>query len=394
MKNKCKNCGYPITHPFGIAINQGICSGCTTHNEKYELDWSNRYDRLNEVIKVTKNSKSKYDCIIPVIGDAEDYFVVSEVLKLKLNPLLVSVNSYFLNDIGWKNLHNLFTHFDLDSIVYNPDIVTYKELIRTSLRKYNHMLLPYLQLHTSFPVHYAEQNNIPLIVWGANQSIEQVGKFSHLDEVEMSKWSRKEHDLFNVDVDTLIGNGAQVNERHLNYYYYPKIQKLGKKVKGIYLSNYMPWDPLSQNCSTIDFGFTPQKNNTTFDIYERSGSSVYYGIHDLMKFERIGYRKINDHIAREIRHKRLSISEAQAIFKEQEDQKVYIKPFFSWLGVTDSGYQWFVDHRIKRSKHLISNEPVISKFSKETIPHLLKELIKKAYEPESEYIIYGKGIDI
>ena len=66
--------------------------------------------------------------------------------------------------------------------------------------------------------------------------VEQVGKFSHLDEVEMSKWSRKEHDLFNVDTDTLIGNGAQVNERHLNYYHYPKIQKLGKKVKGIYLN--------------------------------------------------------------------------------------------------------------------------------------------------------------
>ena len=113
-----------------------------------------------------------------------------------------------------------------------------------------------------------------------------------------------------------------------------------------------------------------------------------------MKFERIGYRKINDHIAREIRHKRLSFSEAQVLFKEQEEQKVYIKPFFNWLGVTDSGYQWFLDHRIKRSKHLISNEPVSSKFTNQTLPHLLKELIKKAYEPESEFIIYGRGIDI
>ena len=394
MKINCKNCGYPTTHPFGFSIIENICSGCLTHNEKYELNWSNRYDKLNEIIKTTKNNKSKYDCIIPVIGDAEDYFVVSEVLKLKMNPLLVSVNSYFLNDIGWKNLHNLFTHFDLDSIVYNPDLITYKELIRTSMRKYNHMLLPFLQLHTSFPVHYAEQKNIPLIIWGANQSVEQVGKFSHLDEVEMSKWSRKEHDLFNVDIDVLIGNGAQVNERHLNYYHYPKIQKLGKKVQGIYLSNYIPWDPLSQNCSTINFGFIPQKNNTTFDVYERSGSSVYYGIHDLMKFERTGYRKLNDHIAREIRHKRLNSTQAKIILKGKEDNRVYIKPFFKWLGVTDSGYEWYLDHRIVRSKHLISNDPVIPNFSENILPSSIKELIGEAYDPKEEYIYYGKGIDI
>ena len=268
MKSKCKNCGYPINHPFGLTITENSCSGCLTHDEKYELNWSNRYDKLYDIVnKLKKKNKSKYDCIIPVIGDAEDYFVVSQVLKLKLNPLIVSVNSYFLNDIGWKNLHNLITHFDLDSIVYNPDITTYKELIRTSLRKYNHILLPFLQLHTSFPVHYANNKNIPLLIWGGNQSIEQVGKFSHLDEVEMTKWSRKEHDLFNVDIDRLIGNGAQVNERHLNYYYYPEIHKIGKKLKGIYLSNYLPWDPLQQNYSTLDFGFTPQQNQSTFDIY-------------------------------------------------------------------------------------------------------------------------------
>ena len=394
MKINCKNCGYPSTHPFGFSIIENFCSGCLTHIEKYELNWSNRYDKLNEIIKTTKNNKSKYDCIIPVIGDAEDYFVVSEVLKLKMNPLLVSVNSYFLNDIGWKNLHNLFTHFDLDSIVYNPDVITYKELIRTSMRKYNHMLLPFLQLHTSFPVHYAEQKNIPLIIWGANQSVEQVGKFSHLDEVEMSKWSRKEHDLFNVDIDVLIGNGAQVNERHLNYYHYPKIQKLGKKVQGIYLSNYIPWDPLSQNSSTINFGFTPQKNNTTFDVYERSGSSVYYGIHDLMKFERTGYRKLNDHIAREIRHKRLNSTQAKIILKEKEDNRVYIKPFFKWLGVTDSGYEWYLDHRIVRSKHLISNDPVIPNFSENILPSSVKELIVEAYDSKEDFIYYGKGIDI
>ena len=151
------------------------------------------------------------------------FYVVDKVLSLNLNPLLVSVNNYFLNDIGWSNLHNLITYFDLDSWVYNPEINTYKELIRTSLRKHTHFYLPWIQLHTSFPVHVANEKSIPLVIWGGNQSIEQVGKFSHDDCVEMSSWSRREHDLFNVDTLKLIGNGAQIHERNLNYYMYPSI---------------------------------------------------------------------------------------------------------------------------------------------------------------------------
>tara|TARA_B110000208_G_C11780816_1_gene433760 strand:+ start:172 stop:1353 length:1182 start_codon:yes stop_codon:yes gene_type:complete len=393
MNKTCKNCSYPYHHPFGFSSNNSICSGCLTHKEKYDLNWENRYSNLKKIIK-SISFKGKYDCVIPVIGDAEDYFIVSTVLKLKLNPLLVCVNSYFLNDIGWKNLHNLFTHFDLDSIVYNPDLITYKELIRTSLRKHKHMLLPFIQLHTSFPVHIAKERKIPLVIWGGNQSIEQVGKFSHVDEVEMSKWSRKEHDLFNVDIDTLIGNGAQVNVRHLNYYYYPKIQKLAKNVRGIYLSNYIAWDPLKQNNSILKHGFTPQENNVSFDIYERAGSSVYYDIHDLLKFERVGYRKLNDHVAREIRHSRISPNEGKEILLKKNNQKVYIKPFFDWLGSSESGYIWFKEHMLKNSLHLISEEPINNGFDKIQLPYKVQDLLIKSNASDQNFIFFGKGIDI
>tara|TARA_B110000003_G_scaffold247928_1_gene259300 strand:+ start:17594 stop:18775 length:1182 start_codon:yes stop_codon:yes gene_type:complete len=393
MKTKCKYCVYENSHPFGISFINDCCSGCYTFKEKDNLDWRFRYSRLMKIINSNKSTQ-KYDCVVPVIGDAEDYFVVSEVLKLKLNPLLVSVNSYFLNDIGWKNLHNLFTHFDLDSIVYNPELSTYKELIRTSMRKYKHIMLPFLQLHTSFPVHIAKERGIKLVIWGANQSVEQVGKFSHIDEVEMTKWSRKEHDLFNVDIQTLIGNGAQVNERHLNYYRYPKIQKLGRNVKGIYLSNFIRWDPLKQNHSTLKYGFTPQKNNASFDIYERAGSSVYYEIHDLLKYERIGYRKLSDHITREVRHKRISIKEGVSILLKRENTKIFIKPFFNWLETSDSGYCWYLNHMLIKSKHLVSESPIEYDFPDKSLPKKISKLLTSPEKFNQSYIVFGKGVNI
>ena len=101
--------------------------------------------------KIRKKKRS-YDCIVPVFGDAEDYYVIEKVLSFNLNPLIVHINNYFYNDIGWYNFQNLITHFDLDSHTLNPKIETYKNLVRESLRKYNNIMWPYNCLLKSYPV--------------------------------------------------------------------------------------------------------------------------------------------------------------------------------------------------------------------------------------------------
>ncbi|PJC86305.1 LPS biosynthesis protein [Vibrio sp. HA2012] len=391
MQQFCPKCHYPKAHPFGLSITNDECSGCFTHREKDVINWSDKRGELEAEIKKYKNNHRKYDCVVPVIGDAEDFYTLSKVLELGLSPLVVCVNDYFKNDIGWHNIHQLITHFDVDSFVFNPDIRVYKDLVRTSLRKYDHILLPFLQLHTSFPVHVAYERKIPLIIWGQNQSVEQVGKFSHHDAVQMSRWSRRQHDLFEVEVDTLIGNGAQVDLRHLNYYQYPKVSDLGRRgVKGLYLSNYFRWDPLAQNKSVIEFGFQPEQNTSSFDIYERAGSSVYYNLHDILKYKRVGYRKVTDHVAREIRHGRISTEEGNQISAHYTCSKVCVKPFFDWLGVTSSGYDWFKLHKLDKVNHLISESDDRAESMK--LPeNLAKQLISPINKNE-DFIVFGKGV--
>ena len=88
---------------------------------------------------------------------------------------------------------------------------------------------------------------IPLIIYGQNQPLEQVGKYSHLDEVELTEWSRVEHDLFGVEIEDLLGSGGHVDPKDHQYYNYPPLRRLGKsKLIGLYLSNYFPWDPLGK----------------------------------------------------------------------------------------------------------------------------------------------------
>lgn len=393
MQSTCRKCLYNTSHPFGLTLNGVECSGCLTHKEKDSFDWEIKRSELLKELREHKISKRQYDCVVPVVGDAEDFYTLSKVMELGLAPLVIAVNDYFRNDIGWHNIHQLITFFDVDSFIFNPDIRVYKELIKTSLRKYNHILLPFLQLHTSFPVHVAAERRIPLVIWGQNQPIEQVGKFSHTDAVQMSRWNRKQHDLFGVEIETLIGTGAQVNTRSLNYYHYPSTFRLNRqRVVGLYLSNYMRWDPLAQNKSVLGFGFKPETNSSSFDIYERAGSSVYYKLHDLLKLKRTGYRKVRDHLVRELRHGRLDRVTAAKIEKLYSEKPVHIRPFFDWLGVTKSGYEWFIKHRLSDVRHLITENatPPLSIDMPASIQNLLYDS-----EPSSEeFILYDKGINI
>ena len=393
MRDICPNCLYPTTHPLGIILEGKKCSGCITHEEKDTIDWGQKEYELSELISRYKKKTKTYDCVLPVTGDAEDFFVVSKVLGLGLQPLVVSVNDYFKNDIGWHNLHQLITYFDVDSIIYNPDMHVYKELVRTSLRKYNHILLPFLQLQTSFPVHIANERKIPLIIWGQNQAVEQAGKFSHNDKVEMSKWSRKEHDLFGLEIDDLIGNGSQVEPRCLNYYQYPNIREIERSnISGIYLSNFYRWDPLAQNASTLSFGFQPESNQSSFDVYERAGSSVYYKFHNLLKRKRTRYGKVRDHIAREIRHGRLKQEEGFMLEQKYNNVKINIKPFFDWIGASRSGYEWFVKHRLSGLSDEIST--VTDETFNVNLPLKLEKLIFESSRSATEFITLGKGINI
>ena len=300
------------------------------------------------------------------------------------------MNDYFKNDIGWKNLHNLITYFDLDSILFNPNLIDYKELIKTSFRKETHMLLPWLYLHTAYPVHVAVEYDIPLIIWGQFQPTEQAGKFSYLDQIEMTKWSRLEHDTLGIEFDQFLGNGAQLNPQHLKYYNYPDIKLLSRKgIRGIYLSNFLRWDPLSQNKSVIEYGFTPQHNLHSYDVFERAGSSIYYEIHDLLKFSRVGYRKFTDHLARDLRHGHIGLPEAKRLSKFYERQRVNVRAFFDWLGVSKSGYDWLIQHRLANVKDLIAEHDLDGEM---LLPNYIADTMSCIAKPTEKFIPFGKGI--
>jgi len=341
----CKRCLYTTGHPFGLTINKdGICSGCIVHEEKDNLDWDFRLKELQLILNQYRSTDGSHDCIVHIDGTAQTYYVVYLLTKiLKMNPLLVNFNSHFISDIGIKNIDQLVTRFDLNMYQTTLSPNDYRNLVKHSALKLKNIFWPYLAGKTSLPYRMAVKLNIPLVIHGGLQTVEQVGMFSHKDNVEYSRWYRKQHDLMGVDeTDFLLASGA-INENIMNAISYPTdSQIIDNGIRGIFLSNYFRWDPWAQNIKMLVYGFTPQLTERSFDSFENAGCSAYFGIHDILRELNCGYSKSREHLSREIRFGRIARVDAYKLYGEYKKKynKSEIEEFFKWLKISKEGRNW------------------------------------------------------
>lgn len=348
----CKRCLYATSHPLGLALDdESICSGCRIHEEKDKLDWIKRWEKLESIVKPYRNKDGKnYDCIIPVTGAQDSYYIVYLTkVRLGLNPLLVTYNKYFNTPLGIKNLANLRIRFNCDILYQNVNPISVKNITRSTLRQFGSIYWPILAGQTVFPVQTAVRYKIPLIIWGAHQGVEQVGMFSHEHEVEMTRRYRKDHDLMGYEADDLLSIFDTLKDEDIWQYRYPDDSRLNSVgVRGIYLGNYIRWDPKAQHEEMItNFGYCTSKFLRTFDTYDYVDCFNYMDLHDQLKLYKHGFSKVTDHACREIRHKRLSRKDGLMLIKKYEQIRPnYSKLFLEWLGVNERSLEFIINqHR-------------------------------------------------
>ena len=266
----CKRCLYATSHPLGLTLDdEGICSGCRVHEEKDSLNWTDRWAKLELLVKpYREQSSDNYDCIVPVSGGQDSYYIVHLVKeRLGLNPLLVTYNKYFNTPLGIRNLANLRIRFNCDILYQSVNPHAVKNITRSTLRRFGSVYWPILAGQTVFPVQTAVRYKVPLIIWGAHQGLEQVGMFSHEHEVEMTRRYRKDHDLMGHEADDLLSVFDTLREQDIWQYRYPddlELKSIG--VRGLYLGNYVSWDPKAQHESMMnDTSYKTASVARTFD---------------------------------------------------------------------------------------------------------------------------------
>lgn len=408
----CKRCLYGSHHPLNITFDEnGVCSGCLVHDEKDEIDWTKKSKELKALVDSYKlKSKGPFDCIVPVSGSRDSFFIVDYVVNiLGLHPLLVTYNKQFNTKEGFYNLALIKRKFDCDLITKTVDPHVVKKITRATLRRFGSIYWHCIAGQTVFPVQTAIAFQIPLIIWGAHQGLDQVGMFSHHDEVEMSRKYRKEHDLMGYEAEDLISDFDFLTEENIESFKYPSDSELDKSgVRGIYLNNYVRWDTFTQHMKMRVYGTASRAQTRSFDTYSNSDCFMYADLHDHIKFLKHGYGVIVDHAVRDIRLGHITRDEGkEAISHYISKSPKYKDLFLNWLGLESNAFDYLVDqHRSSRvwvrgadwkwqpdRFNLIENLKTRKDSSQkeEKITHfpIAKQITSQ--DPDEQFLLYGKG---
>ena len=351
----CKRCLYPANHPYGILFDEeGVCTGCRVHEEKDSLNWNERFRTLEQIVSINKNiTKGRgFDCIVPVTGGGDSYFIVDMVKnKLGLNPLLVHYNHQYNTNSGIRNLANLVSVFDCDIVTSTLSPSFIKKLTRHTLKKHGSMYWHVMAGFYTYPVQIAVRYRIPFIIWGVHPWSDQNGMYSHLDEVEMTERCRKEHGLMGISAEDLVSKKYSISRKDMQPFIYPydnELERVG--VRGLYLSNYIRWDSKKQHEEMIDkYGYESKSQQRTFNTYEDVHCAHSAGIHDYIKYLRLGFSKVTDHASREIRLKRMTREEGiKMVNKYTHVIPDDLDIFLNWVGMSEEEFLSNIDKRRDR----------------------------------------------
>jgi N-acetyl sugar amidotransferase len=408
----CKKCLYGSYHPLNITFDSnGICSGCLVHDEKDVIDWAEKGMELKALVDAYKSKgKGLYDCIVPVSGSRDSFFIVDYVVNvLGLHPLLVTYNKQFNTKEGFYNLALIKRKFDCDLITKTVNPSTVKKITRATLRRFGSIYWHCIAGQTKFPVEAAIAFQTPLIIWGAHQGLDQVGMFSHHDQVEMNRRYRKEHDLMGYEAEDLISDFDFLTEEDVEPFKYPCDTELDSSgVRGIYLNNYVRWDTFSQHMKMRVYGSASRNQARSFDTYSNSDCYMYADLHDHIKYIKHGYGVVVDHAVRDIRLGHITRDEGiSSISQYINSSPRYKHLFLDWLGIESNAFDYLLDqHRSPsvwargtdwkwQSDILNLTECLDSKKNsskKEAgITHFPAVKAITSQDPDEQFLLYGKG---
>jgi N-acetyl sugar amidotransferase len=345
----CTRCVYPSAAATPLTFDEnGVCSGCRTHDQRKKIDWKVRYQQFGELLSSYRSKGDNYDCIIPVSGGKDSYFQTHLVVKeFGLKPLLVTYHGNNYVPVAERNLARMREVFDVDHIVFRPSVDTLVKLNRICFH-----LMGDMNWHAhcgifTYPVRVAVMQRVPLLIWGEHGYTELAGMFSMNDYPEMTAKYRLEHGQRGYDWHHMVGREG-LREKDLLWAKYPTDDELDDVgVRGIYLSNYVPWQPNEQT-ELVKRLYGWEESPEPFDRTYRRMSNLddmhENGVHDYLKYVKFGYGRATDHACKDIRAGKLTRAEGIAMVQKYD----HVKPrdlarWLAYVGMTEEEFDRVAD---------------------------------------------------
>jgi hypothetical protein len=199
------------------------------------------------------------------------------------------------------------------------------------------------------------------------------------------------------EADDLLTLFDTLKEQDIWQYRYPaesELEHVG--VRGIYLGNYVRWDPKAQHEMMVEkYGYMGANFGRDFDTFDHVDCYNFLDLHDKLKLIKHGYSKVTDHACREIRHGRLTRLEGAILASHLQNKPLnHTSKFLDWLGLTESGLGFVIDRHTNSN---FADNPVTKKMG--TYAQVLEIQQRLEFSAGStlhrdlpdQYITIGKG---
>ncbi len=344
----CSVCVIPSISavPVGLEVSE-VCGACINAEQALQVNWEQRRSMLSELVDNYPNN-SNYDVVIGVSGGKDSYFQTHfAVHELGLKPLLVTYHGNNYLPEGQENLERMRHVFDADHITVGPSISTLKKMNRIGFRLQGDMNWHAHCGIFTVPIQAAIHWGVPLILWGEHGFTNLGGMFTNDDFNEFTFRDRLEHALRGYDWHNFTDDGLAklgrlelgegLTGKDLQWGQYPSDNRVvSNGVRGIYLSNYVPWDGVRNAEIARGYGWeearkpfarTYRRISNLDDMHEN-------GVHDYLKFVKLGYGRGTDHACKDIRAGRMTREEGVEIVLEYD----HVRPtedLARWLTYVD-----------------------------------------------------------
>ncbi|MFH1741014.1 MAG: N-acetyl sugar amidotransferase [bacterium] len=353
----CTRCVYPSASAMPLAFDEnGVCTGCRVADQRAQINFEERFEKMKELVAEYRTG-SNYEILIPVSGGKDSYFQAHVATKmLGLKPLLVTYHGNNYIPEGEYNLQRMREVFNCDHIIYRPS-----EDILIKMNRIGFKLQGDMNWHChcgifTVPIQAAVRYKVPLVLWGEHGYMDLAGMYSYNDFVEFTAKFRLEHAMRGFDWFDFTDDGLEklgrpelkegLKAHDLMWAQYPtddEIDEVG--VRGIYTSNFVYWDSnrhVKLVMKEYDWKQAEQPFERTYRQFSNLDDMHENGIHDYLKFIKLGYGRTSDHACHDIREGLFTREEGIELVRKYDHVKSR-RDLERWLKYVDMTEEEF-DH--------------------------------------------------
>lgn len=366
----CTNCLQPDTRPGTKFGKNGLCPACNYHNKTINIDWEERFETLQDIVKKYKKDDGSWDCLIGVSGGKDS---TRQALwardKLGLNPLLVCLAypPQQVTERGTNNLSNLI-ELGFDVVIWTIQPETYRKLMRKVFLEHVNWAKHSEQAIISSVPNIALRYDIKLILWGENPGL-QLGDLNTLGKTG--------YDGNNLRyMNTVAGGGldymleAGFERKNLIPYLYPYHEEFDEAgLQIIYLGWFWnDWSIINNGSYASSYGLELRDDvvKNTGDLWGVfSLDEDWVTLNQMIKYYKFGFGRVSDYCNEAIRLNNMSREKAIKLVELYDDScsPEYIKSFCEYIDIPVSLFWDKVHGAVNKDLFKIDNKrKIVRKF--------------------------------